>query len=91
MNQTKVNQFKKLYQRHLKLFKLQGKSQNIYHSFSVIVAQPLSFTIWKKINHNALETIRLLWTPSATLFLRRMDCGRFTERMNIERSTSNFE
>jgi len=34
MNQTEVNQFKKLYQRHLRLLKLQGKSQKTIDAYS---------------------------------------------------------
>ena len=34
MNQTEVNRFKKLYQRHLRLLKLQGKSQKTIEAYS---------------------------------------------------------
>ena len=34
MNQTEVNRFKKLYQRHLRLLKLQGKSQKTIDAYS---------------------------------------------------------
>ena len=34
MNQAEVNRFKKLYQRHLRLLKLQGKSQKTIDAYS---------------------------------------------------------
>jgi hypothetical protein len=34
MKSTKANRFKKLYQRHLRLFKLQGKSQKTIDAYS---------------------------------------------------------
>jgi len=34
MNQTEVNRFKKLYERHLRLLKLQGKSQKTIDAYS---------------------------------------------------------
>ncbi|MBC2696170.1 MAG: recombinase, partial [Desulfobacteraceae bacterium] len=34
MNQTEVNRFKKVYQRHLRLLKLQGKSQKTIDAYS---------------------------------------------------------
>ena len=34
MNSTEVNRFKKLYQRHLRLLKLQGKAQKTIDAYS---------------------------------------------------------
>lgn len=34
MKQTEVNRFKKLYQRHLRLLKLQGKAQKTIDAYS---------------------------------------------------------
>ncbi len=72
MNQTEVNRFNELYQRHLRLLKLQGKSQKTIDAYSRAVRRvgehfdccPDKLTseqFWDSVNLYGNQTSSFLW------------------------------